>query len=207
MNQQLSIHFGQFHIRENFRPDWMINSEGERLELDFFIEVQGKQHYTFVPHFHGSYENFCKRLSRDYFKRHVCGTRRIKLFEVDNKLDASLMIEKMYQYVPFEKFVVDPTIPNDNPPQTKKQKKIIKVKKVAKGEILGKKDKVMIRDFIGMDSLLGRIDEINRLLLSGLESESKLLLKEERSNLKIRVNRVGDFLKSKRYQQIRHYFV
>lgn len=34
----LGKHFGEYTIRENHRPEWMMSRDGKRLELDFFIE-------------------------------------------------------------------------------------------------------------------------------------------------------------------------
>ena len=63
-------------IRENYRPDWMTSSEGTRLELDFYIEdeeiaieVQGAQHYQYVPFFHGNKDNFDRSKKMDLEKK------------------------------------------------------------------------------------------------------------------------------------------
>jgi hypothetical protein len=86
---ELSKHFGGYIIRENIRPEWMIDETGQRLELDFWIEeldvaieVQGNQHYEYVPHFHGSYDEYLSQKQRDEDKRLACHRRGILLFEV-----------------------------------------------------------------------------------------------------------------------------
>lgn len=35
VSEFLSVHFGGYTIRENYKPDWLIVDEGGRLELDF----------------------------------------------------------------------------------------------------------------------------------------------------------------------------
>lgn len=94
ISDQLSIHFGGYVIKENYRPDWLITNSGSRLELDFYveelnfaIEVQGRQHYIYVPHFHKNYDRFLKRLEWDKFKRYTCLSLGIELFEITNKQD------------------------------------------------------------------------------------------------------------------------
>jgi hypothetical protein len=62
---------------------------GEGLFLDFYIphrkvavEVQGEQHFNYIPHFHGSKFNFIKSQERDARKREWCETNGIELIEV-----------------------------------------------------------------------------------------------------------------------------
>lgn len=106
VSRQLSIHFGKYTIRENIRPEWLIMEDGARLELDFFIkelsvaiEVQGAQHYIYIPHFHGNYDGYKKRLRFDRFKKEICFNRGIKLFEVSSKDEAIQVFEKIYSII------------------------------------------------------------------------------------------------------------
>ena len=119
VSQQLSFHFGQYTIRENTRPAWLTASEGERLELDFLIEelniaieVQGKQHYIYVPHFHGDYDGFLKRLEWDEIKRRKCDKAGIILIEVANKDEVPGIFTRISARIPTEEFVIDPPIFN-----------------------------------------------------------------------------------------------
>lgn len=102
-SQFLSIYFGDHTVRENIRPEWLITSDGERLELDFFIdelsiaiEVQGKQHYHFIPFFHDNYEGFKQRLKWDRFKQQQCNNMRITLVEISSEDD----LPQLYQFIP-----------------------------------------------------------------------------------------------------------
>lgn len=104
-NQLLSIHFGKYTIRECYRPDWLLGPRGQRLELDFYIdelnvaiEVQGRQHYEFVPKFHKTYTAFQHQEEIDRTKRNICASLGIRLLEVENKqaaLDAISAIKDL----------------------------------------------------------------------------------------------------------------
>ncbi len=90
----------EYRIRENYRPDWMISSDKSRLELDFYIEelkiafeVQGVQHYQFIEHFHGTYENFEKRRRLDQEKCELCYGRGVRLIEIFTLTDAEIAIK------------------------------------------------------------------------------------------------------------------
>lgn len=89
VSQQLSIHFGQYNIKENHRPDWLNTGNGGNLELDFFIkelnlaiEVQGEQHWNFVPFFHGDKDGYNRQIEYDKQKKRVCKSKAIRLIEI-----------------------------------------------------------------------------------------------------------------------------
>lgn len=95
-SELLSAHLAQYTIRENTRPEWL-----EGLELDFYveelgiaIEVQGVQHYRYIPHFHLTPEGFQDQLRRDTIKRDICQVHGIDLFDVASEDDAINIIEK-----------------------------------------------------------------------------------------------------------------
>jgi hypothetical protein len=94
--------FPQYRIRENYRPDWLMSSNITKLELDFYIEelkigieVQGAQHYQFVPHFHGTLENYEKRKQYDKEKKDLCDGAGIKLVEIFSLMDAITEIKSL----------------------------------------------------------------------------------------------------------------
>jgi hypothetical protein len=94
-------------LLENKRPNWLITSQGERLELDFYIpeidlaiEVQGGQHYKFVPYFHGEQSNFFHQLRRDREKKEICAKRGIILVEVFSAEDIHDVMRKIIQLIP-----------------------------------------------------------------------------------------------------------
>jgi hypothetical protein len=81
--------FGQYTIRENYRPAWL-----DGLELDLFIEdlalaieVQGRQHFEYVPHFHGTYRGFQEQKERDKLKCRLCEQQGIVLLEIFSPVD------------------------------------------------------------------------------------------------------------------------
>lgn len=87
----LSNWVGYKEIDQNFRPDWLISRDGNRLELDLFVqskaiafEIQGDQHYKFTPQFHKSYEDFEKYKDRDLQKKLICEQMEIRLFLIDS---------------------------------------------------------------------------------------------------------------------------
>ena len=94
--------FGKHGVVENTRPDWLISSHGERLELDFFIdrlsvavEVQGRQHVEFIPHFHESRWHFEQQVRRDKEKARICERSGIELLYVFKKGDVPDILGKI----------------------------------------------------------------------------------------------------------------
>lgn len=99
-SQALSRNFGGYTIFENSRPEWCLGNDLQRLELDFWIveldvavEVQGAQHYHYVPHFHGDYSGFKAQQERDKIKRRRCEAYGVTLLEVDDALTFADAIE------------------------------------------------------------------------------------------------------------------
>lgn len=73
------------------RPDFLRNpvTKNFNMEIDCFdeelrlgIEVQGRQHYEFVPYFHKTKADFQNQQYRDELKRRMCKDNRIVLIEV-----------------------------------------------------------------------------------------------------------------------------
>lgn len=109
VSQQLSLNFGIFTIRENIRPDWLLDGTGRRLEIDFYIEeikiaieVQGQQHYAFTKFFHGDYKNFADQVRRDNLKRDYFYFNGIKFYEISSESDLNDVIEDIKSII-FEK--------------------------------------------------------------------------------------------------------
>ncbi len=96
----------QYTIRENYRPDWLISSDRTHLELDFYIEelgiafeVQGQQHFQFVPFFHKSEDDFKMRRRHDGEKRILCYGQRVKLIEIMTETDAIVAIKNIEEKI------------------------------------------------------------------------------------------------------------
>jgi hypothetical protein len=105
-SERLQKLFGEYGVVENTRPDWLISSRGERLELDFFIdklsvaiEVQDKQHLEFTPHFHKTIWDFQDQQRRDYEKKELCNKAGIVLLEVIRKADVAIALAKIQELI------------------------------------------------------------------------------------------------------------
>lgn len=87
----------QWNVKQLLLPYWKydvvfeeMRIVGSRLSLDFYnankkvaVEVQGKQHQTYNPYFHGSNrQNWLSQLKRDDLKLQFCLTNGIKLVEI-----------------------------------------------------------------------------------------------------------------------------
>uniref|UniRef100_A0A6C0KF82 Uncharacterized protein n=1 Tax=viral metagenome TaxID=1070528 RepID=A0A6C0KF82_9ZZZZ len=76
------------------RPDFLRNEvTGYNLEIDLYndelklgIEVQGDQHYKFIPFFHRNKDAFTKQRYRDEMKKMKCREEGIMLIEIPYKV-------------------------------------------------------------------------------------------------------------------------
>lgn len=100
---RLRILFRGYNFVENYRPKWLRNPKTKyALELDFWlpdlalaIEVQGRQHIDFIPHFHGTIENYQAQLERDQLKKDICVKRGVFLYEVFSVDDIDNLIDSI----------------------------------------------------------------------------------------------------------------
>jgi hypothetical protein len=92
------LHIGEEYCRYFFekkfnkkfpkkRPKWLINKNGNRLELDGFceelnmaFEYNGRQHYEIVEHFKYNQKKLDKRQEIDKIKIEICKKKNIKLY-------------------------------------------------------------------------------------------------------------------------------
>ncbi len=86
--------FPYLDLQSNARLNWLTDHKGDRLELDVWLpslsiaaEIQGEQHFSFIPYFHGSIEEFHAQQLRDETKRMICDKRGVKLFEIIDSQD------------------------------------------------------------------------------------------------------------------------
>lgn len=101
-------HFGNLGMKTDYRPDWL-----HGLELDIFldsistaIEVQGRQHSEFCPHFHKTPFDFELQKNRDNKKYDMCDKAGITLFYVYEPEDITLIIQKIYAQHDFERTTI-----------------------------------------------------------------------------------------------------
>jgi len=71
------------------KPNWLVTSQGERLELDGYCEKlgiafehHGTQHYEYCEFFHSSIDKFESQLRRDREKIDLCNKNNVKLIVV-----------------------------------------------------------------------------------------------------------------------------
>jgi hypothetical protein len=98
-------------IRENYKPDWLISSDGARLELDFYIEeikvafeVQGDQHFSFVEFFHKTQENYELCKLRDADKKDLCAGAGVALFEITALYEVEQIVDKYFPKKEYSQF-------------------------------------------------------------------------------------------------------
>ena len=84
------------------RFDWLINNEGNRMELDGYndslklgFEYDGMQHFEFVKRFHKTEEFFRKRQQDDLIKNNLCKQHNIMLIRVPY----TVKFDKMLDYI------------------------------------------------------------------------------------------------------------
>jgi hypothetical protein len=101
--RRLKLLLGGYKMTENYRPEWLINPiTGRRLEIDLYvevinvgIEVQGEQHYRFIPGFHKDQADFEYQKQRDEIKRAICKEKGVTLYEVYKLEDVDNFIESV----------------------------------------------------------------------------------------------------------------
>lgn len=96
----------QEKVKNFLKPYWIgdvvfeeLKIVGTRLSIDFYnankkiaIEVQGHQHFKYVPFFHGTRTNYLKQIKRDVKKINFCEINKIFLVEIfpEDNLDKTL---------------------------------------------------------------------------------------------------------------------
>jgi len=78
------------------RPSWLKLKSGRGMELDGYsqklglaFEYQGRQHFKFIPHFHGTKASFAKRRRMDALKRQLCKANNVLLMEIPSDVPYS----------------------------------------------------------------------------------------------------------------------
>lgn len=100
--RRITQQFPNLTLRENIRPDWLRSSNLTKLEIDIYIEelntaieIQGRQHYEYVPQFHKTYHDFEEQLRRDNEKRELCAGNGVRLVEIACAIDLSNFLDEL----------------------------------------------------------------------------------------------------------------
>ena len=96
------------------RPEWLLNREGNKLELDGYnedkkiaFEYQGLQHYENVSYFYKTEDDFKKRLENDKIKLKVCEKQKIKLLIIPYDVSLDELPKYIYDLCIDNKLVID----------------------------------------------------------------------------------------------------
>ena len=93
---------------ETIEPEYYIWYKGSRLFFDYFlrgmnvlIEVQGRQHFEFVKHFHGDAEAFKAQKYRDNLKREYIEENPeltlVLFYDKKDKITKELVVQRIYE--------------------------------------------------------------------------------------------------------------
>jgi len=96
------------------RPDFLKNDvTGQNLEIDLFnndlklgVEINGDQHYRFIPFFHRNKEAFRNQRYRDEMKKIKCRDNGITLIEVPYKVGERGLKSYILQKLRLEGFII-----------------------------------------------------------------------------------------------------
>ena len=87
--------------------EWHVNYKGQRLFFDVFIkdlgvliEIQGRQHFEFVKHFHRSMEGFIEQKKRDNLKlEFIEENEKLSLarFNYDESITKELVLKRIHE--------------------------------------------------------------------------------------------------------------
>jgi len=93
---------------ETLVPEHYINYKGAQLFFDFYLkdlgilfEIQGRQHYQFIKHFHGSVENFRAQKYRDNLKKEFIQINKklclVYFNDTKDKINEELVLKRIYE--------------------------------------------------------------------------------------------------------------
>ena len=89
-------------------PEYYISYKGNRLFFDFYLkdlgvlfEIQGRQHFQFVKHFHGTVDNFRAQKHRDNLKKEYIQLNKdlclVYFNDEEDSITEGLVLERIYE--------------------------------------------------------------------------------------------------------------
>lgn len=94
--------------RETIISEYYINYKGTQLFFDFYIkglgllfEIQGRQHFEFVRHFHGTASGLREQRRRDNLKKEYVelhkGLTLVYFYDIKDKITKELVLQRIYK--------------------------------------------------------------------------------------------------------------
>jgi len=121
--ERLSRNFFEEIFQKEFpkeRPDWLVNSRGNQMELDGYneglklaFEAQGEQHYRAVPYFNQTLDDLEQRFKDDLRKQELCKQNDVTLIQVPYFIHPNNMqqyITNQYEHLSDQKLANIPKI-------------------------------------------------------------------------------------------------
>jgi hypothetical protein len=98
----------QLFPNEIIVTEYYVNYKGARLFFDFYLkdlgilfEIQGRQHFQFVKHFHGSIESFRAQKYRDNLKKEFIQQHKetclVYFHDEKDKINKKLVLKRIYE--------------------------------------------------------------------------------------------------------------
>ena len=103
-SDQVYLYLKEIFPQATVKSEYHVNFKGKRLFFDFYmsqynivVEVQGRQHYEFIKHFHGDWDGYNKSKLRDNLKIEYVDLNGLTLVIVDynEKIDRIKLLNKI----------------------------------------------------------------------------------------------------------------
>jgi hypothetical protein len=100
-------HIKRLFPHETYKEEHYVSYKGTKLFFDLYIkslgvliEIQGRQHFEYVAHFHDTIQNFYNQRTRDNLKIEYCdeqGLTLVYFYDKKDKINDSLILNRIYE--------------------------------------------------------------------------------------------------------------